>query len=157
MRLAQKFGGGQQDIARVDITPMIDIVFQLLIFLIILAQMALCEVTAELKLPEARYGNPETQQEKDRLIVNVDDQGLIYVANQRMTPQELRGTLTTLAQESMGPDGFASRPVFIRADLNLAFGKVQDVMEICRDVRIWRLSLRAKTPVDTLGNVGDVP
>jgi len=135
-------------VARVDITSLIDIVFLLLIFLMVVTITAFNEVKAELNLPAAHYANPEKRQEMDRLIVNIDRDGLIYVMNVRMSMSDLRRLLAEVARNSIGPDGFSERPVYIRADENRPFGEVQDVMDACRAVRIWKLALRTISPSD---------
>ena len=128
----------------VDIAPLIDITFLLVVFFMSIWQAAHMEVAAQLALPEAAQGNPEVQQDQDRLIVNVDKDGDYYVANARLSSEKLAGLLAREATRRLDAEGFAVRPVFIRADADLPFVHVRDVMLMCRDVRIWKLSLRTK-------------
>lgn len=139
----QRRRGGSSP-ADVDIAPLVDVVFLLLVFFMSIWQAAHIEVKAELSLPDTLQGDPEIQRDRDRLIVNVDKFGDYYVAGTRLDKQQLRLLLTREALRSRDDEGFAERPVFIRADAGLAFGTVQDVMSMCRDVRIWKLSLRTR-------------
>ena len=132
--------------AEVDIAPLIDVVFLLLVFFMSIWQAAHIEVAAELSLPEASQGNPEIQQDKDRLIVNIDRDGDYYLAKRRLTEQELERVLQREALRSQDAEGFAKRPVFIRADADLPFSDVQDVMLMCRKLRIWKVALRTTVP-----------
>lgn len=130
--------------AEVDIAPLIDVVFLLIVFFMSIWQAAHIEVKAELSLPDASQGNPEVQQDRDRLVVNIDENGHYYVANSRLSKETLAAVLAREATMAHAPDGFSDRQVFIRADADLAFGKVRDVMLMCRDARIWQLRLRTK-------------
>ena len=76
--------------------------------------------------------------------MNVDKFGDYYVAGMRLPGERLRALLAREARRLRDAEGFAERPVFIRADADLAFGRIQDVMLMCRDVRIWKLSLRTR-------------
>ena len=127
-------------------TSLIDMTFLLLIFFVSIQQVASMELAAELTLPVASQGNPELQQDRDRLIVNVDQAGDIYIARTRMTKEQLRKVLLREAERGRDVEGFALRPVFIRADGDLPFGAVQDILLICREARIWKLSLRITQP-----------
>lgn len=126
----------------VDIAPLIDVVFLLIIFFMSIWQAAHMEVAAELSLPQAVQADPEIQQDSDRLVINVDTQGSYYVANRRMAPEELQAMLYEEGQVSADAEGFSVRPVYIRGDADLAFEAVQRVMRMCQDARIWKLTLR---------------
>jgi biopolymer transport protein ExbD len=132
--------------ADVDIAPLIDVVFLLLVFFMSIWQAAHIEVDAELSLPLASQGNPELQQDKDRLIVNVDRQGHYYLAKRRLSERELEGVLQREAMRSRDAEGFARRPIFIRADADLPFRDVREVMLMCRKLRIWKVALRTAVP-----------
>ena len=41
-------------------------------------------------------------------------------------------------------DGFAKRHVFIRADVTAPYGKIQDVMAACRELKIYKLQFRVR-------------
>ena len=151
MALVKRIRHGEDKPAEVNVTSLIDITFLLIVFFISIWQVAHMELAAELTLPLASQGNPELQQDKDRLIVNLDKDGDIYIARTRLTREELGKILSREAARSREPDGFARRPVFIRADADLAFGAVRDVMLICRKAHIWRLSLRISKPKETEG------
>lgn len=94
----------------VDMTPMIDIVFQLLIFFLTTAQLAQLSL-AELELPLERGEESEEEMETG-LIVNILADGSIVVAGQ---PTDL--VALSLMAESLVSDSSA-RPVrpLVRAD-----------------------------------------
>jgi len=128
--------------AAVDITPLIDIVFLLLVFFMSIWQAAHMEVQAELVLPLAKHGDPRQQQDRDRLVVNIDQAGECYVSNRKLTPEQLAALLAEEARRSLDVEGFAQRPVIIRADGSRPWSEVRDIMALCRKNSIWKLSLR---------------
>ena len=132
--------------ADVNITSLIDITFLLIVFFISIWQVAQMELAAALTLPMVSQGNPELQQDKDRLIVNIDADKQVYIARTRMTQEELGAVLARESQRSHDAEGFGTRPVYIRADANLPFGVVQDIMRVARDAQVWKLSLRVTEP-----------
>jgi len=136
------------DVSKVDIAPLIDVTFLLIIFFMSIWQAAHMEVQAELSLPMTTQGDPEVKRDTDRLIVNVDKSGAYFVANQRLGSDQLKALLLREAARSRDEKGFANRPVFVRADAELPFGDIQEVMLMCRDARIWKLSLRTQQPVE---------
>ena len=136
--------------ANVNITPLIDVTFLLIVFFMSIWQAAHIEVAAELSLPAASQGTPEVQKDRDRFIVNIDQDGDYYIAKTRLSKEELTRLLGREARRNLDAEGFAKRPVFIRADAGLSFGQVQDVMLICRDLHIWKLSLRARKPKEAV-------
>ena len=128
----------------VDIAPLIDVVFLLIIFFMSIWQAAHTEVQADLNLPFAAQADPTLQQDQDRLIVNIDRDGDYYVASRRLDPEQLMGLLRAETARSSDAEGFAERPVFIRADAILPFKDVRDVMLMCREARVWKLTLRTR-------------
>jgi biopolymer transport protein ExbD len=136
--------GGQN--GEVDIAPLIDVVFLLLVFFMSIWQAAHMEVQAQLQLPSALQGDPEQQQDQDRMVVNIDENGDYFVANRRLTQRELTGVLYEEAERSRDAEGFSTRQIFIRGDAYRPFEDVQTVMRICRELRIWKLALRTTKP-----------
>lgn len=55
----------------VDMTPMIDCVFLLIVFFICVSKFADLDVVAEIKLPEITGGAEEKGSKKDRVVVNI--------------------------------------------------------------------------------------
>lgn len=142
----QKKKNGDGETPEVNIAPLIDVVFLLVVFFMSIWQAAHMETKATLTLPRARQGNPELPQDRDRFIINIDEHGDIYVSNRRLTEGQLARLLEHEREASHDEAGFARRPVFIRADAELPFREVQQVMRMCMQHKVWKLSLRTIEP-----------
>ena len=95
----------------IDMTPMIDIVFQLLIFFLVTAQMAQ-QTRAQLDLPKEQ-GEEEKQKEIAGLTVNVLADGSIVVNDQTVSLEALDRMIDEAIAVAGGPDKL--KPL-IRAD-----------------------------------------
>jgi biopolymer transport protein ExbD len=137
--------------ADVDIAPLIDVVFLLLVFFMSIWQAAHMEVKAELTLPQGPQTNPEIKRDQDRLVVNVDYKGDYFVSNRRYGLDELRAkVLQPEAARSRDAENFSTRTVYIRADADIEWEHVRSVMEACREVGIWKLAFRVAVPKEDL-------
>jgi biopolymer transport protein ExbD len=95
----------------IDMTPMIDIVFQLLIFFLVTAQMAE-QTRAKMELPKER-GEDTTEFEQAGITVNILADGSIVVNDQTVSLEEL----DTLVDEAIRSVGGADRlKPLVRAD-----------------------------------------
>ena len=97
----------------VDMTPMIDIVFQLLIFFLVTAQMAQ-QTRAQLDLPKER-GEEEKERELAGLTINLLGDGTIVVDG-RSVPLEALDGLVDEAVARLGAGGLESLKPLVRAD-----------------------------------------
>ena len=115
----------------IPLTPLIDIVFLLLIYFLLTTNF-LVEEGINVNLPTAQASSPQV---KTEIIVCVDRRGKTYLADQEVS---LR-TLFTLIKEQIGSD--AERPVVIRADREVVLNAAVRVMDVARAAGATRLSL----------------
>ncbi len=107
----------------IDMTPMIDIVFQLLIFFLVTAQMAE-QTRAKLDLPREQ-GEQSRESELAGLTVNVLADGSLVVNDKAVT----LGDLDALVDEAVARVGSpeALKPL-VRADRGADAGKLNEVL-----------------------------
>lgn len=119
-----------------DLTPMIDCVFQLLIFFLVVAHFAEEEREIELALPEASQAVPLTMQ-PETVAVSIDDQGRYFLGGQEVKFDELRRVLKTAGASNPG-----RQSVVVRADRRCPWGFVVAVMNVCQEAKIrhYRIS-----------------
>ena len=94
-----RIGRRQYGIAILDMTPMIDVVFLLLIFFLTTAQMAQM-ASSPVTLPE-EAGNADESAGSAGMVVNVDAMGVITVLDQSIeTPELMKRAKEVIAQDS---------------------------------------------------------
>ena len=134
--MAVKINRGNSQIF--DLTPMIDCVFQLLIFFLVATEFAEAEKEMAIKLPEATEAQPVTSRPKE-LFVNVTEQGRYFVTGKVVSRGELQDILR---QTYVNNPGRAS--VVIRADEHCQWKYIVVVMDACNKAKIrdYRVTTR---------------
>ncbi len=137
-----------------NMTPMIDVVFQLIIFFMLVTEMAQADLEV-LTLPEASEASPDNNPEKKRIVVNVlapepDGTCKVKVKGKVMNQSALHDYLKTEAQISRDPEDprLSTRALLIRADRDTTFRYIQYVMQECvkPGVGIWKIQIAVKEP-----------
>ncbi len=108
-----------------NMTPIIDIVFQLLIFFLVATRFAQEDRELEVTLPSASEAQPLIAEPRE-LFVNVDRQGRFFVDGRTIGAVELERALTQAVTNNP-----ANQSVVIRADKNVVFDHVVTVMNLC--------------------------
>lgn len=119
--------GSRRPIADINVVPFIDVMLVLLVIFMITAPLLTQGVKVELPKTEAK-AIPEAQ--KEPLIVTVDSKGNYYLnlsdkPNQPITERTLRHLVTDQLSTQQGGD---QRPVLVRGDQNVNYGKVIEAM-----------------------------
>jgi biopolymer transport protein ExbD len=122
-----------------DMTPMIDVVFQLIIFFVVTLKMT-SDVNPDIILEDGKHGVTLTQDNMppSTLEIELDRRGRISIHNATVSP----AMLTTLIKNRINRHG-NEFPVLIRADHRTQHEKVRKVMDICTAAGIWKLSFLA--------------
>ena len=118
-----------------NMTPMIDVVFLLIIFFLVSSHLAKQEVQLELDLPTADSGQTQADEQAPRLTVNVLPDGTLMLAGRRVVPSELQLRLRDRLK-NLGP-GIQVR---IRSDRTVPYRFVEPIMLACLRVGIWDVS-----------------
>lgn len=119
---------------KLDLTPMIDIVFLLIIFFMVGTQFTEMERQYDIQLPTVTDAKPLTNLPDD-IIVNVQENGTVTVNDEKQTLPELENALKTAKQN------FPGQSVVIRGDSTGPYQNVMNVLEICHRVKIRSVSL----------------
>ncbi len=119
---------------KLDLTPMIDIVFLLIIFFMVGTQFTEMERQYDIQLPTVTDAKPLTNLPDD-IIVNVGQDGEVTVHGKKQTLSELETTLKDAVQN------FPGQSVVIRGDSTGPYQNVMNVLEICHRVKIRSVSL----------------
>ena len=129
----------QQDEPGMNMTPMIDVVFQLMIFFLVTFKVDKDQINEDIRLAMAPHG-PAIEDKKDprTVIIEVDRKGHIMIGRNRLTQVQLQGLMHTAVQRS----GFGI-PVIVRADAGTRHEDVRRVMDACSSIGLWRIKFAA--------------
>ena len=124
-----------------DLTPMIDVVFLLLIFFMV-STTFIRETQLELELPEA---SGELQQpEEQSIVITIAEDGTYAVNDQALVNSQL-ATLMRALRQQIG-EGNASRQLIITADANATHQAVVRAMDAAGQLGLTRLSITTQSP-----------
>ena len=118
----------------INLTPMIDIVFLLLIFFMVGTRFTEMEREFKIQLPSVSEAQPLTSL-PDEITINVSSDGQLQVDGAVMTLQELENRLQTAKKN------YADQSVIVRGDANGAYQNVMDVLAACNRSGIQAVSL----------------
>jgi biopolymer transport protein ExbD len=110
-------------------TPLIDMVFLLLIFFLVASTFQQTERELKIALPAATSAGPITASLRE-IVVNIDAEGAIIVNGRTMDSTELAGLIE---------DGVASNPeqkVTVRGDKATAYENIVTVLDVCKGAGI---------------------
>lgn len=123
------------DDSGINLTPMIDIVFLLLIFFLAATTFARHEVEMDLKLPESGSGRPAELVHP--LVISVLADGRIVLDGREVGFEALRQRLEAAAQRSR------DQSVLVRGDRAAPFGAGIQVLDACRSARLTKVDFAA--------------
>ena len=123
---------------QLDMTPMIDVVFELIIFFVVTLTQANAK-DETVRLEDGKHGIELTPDElpPTHLIVDVARTGRISMCDVTITPAELGRRVKERMRR------YGEFPVLIRADYRAKHKAVADVMNACTMNGIWKLSFVA--------------
>lgn len=128
-------GGGEEDFT-LDMTPLIDIVFQLLIFFMVSTVFIDFSKRLDIKLPETKAAS--AVEEKKDITIEIDVKGRIYLDGQGISFKQLEEKLNSFKGQDIVDN------VMIRADKRIPYGEVIEIMGICHAAKIENISVAVK-------------
>jgi biopolymer transport protein ExbD len=132
----------------VNIAPLIDVVFLLIIFFLTVSRIGRVQVEA-LTLPEATEGQKSEPLDSGRVIVNVHKDGRIVVAGQTLEMDELEQMLRT-EYNTFGADNLS---VVLRGDREALWARISGIMRTLAEIGIDQISVAVLEP----GQAGGKP
>jgi len=134
-----RFGADAEPVeAQVQMAPLIDIVFLLICFYLLVAQLISTQSDPQVQLPT--MNTPlAAQQQPAELVINLRQDGGLIVNNESLTGESLREVLADSLARAAEP-----LRVVIRADRRQEYRRLHEVLEICRDVNVPTVILRTE-------------
>ena len=123
----------EEEEAQIDITPMLDVVFIMLIFFIVTASFVK-ESGIDVNRPDAATA---TVKERGNILVAITDTNQIWIDRRQVDPRSVRANIERLHAEN--PQG----AVVIQADKNSKNGLLVQVMDAARQAGVFNVSIAA--------------
>ena len=123
----------ERTLRTIDIAPLIDVVFLLLIFFMLTSSF-IFQPGIKVRLPRAITSEMLSE---ENALITVTAENLVYYNQRLVTLKELSSTLKTIAS--------ARLPVLIKADRKASLGRIVEVWDICRKEGVSQVNI-ATTP-----------
>lgn len=118
----------------ISLTPLLDVIFNLLFFFLLATTLRTEEAQTEITLPDS---DTAIRADTGQLAIDLTAEGEIFYQGQLMVAEELELEMLALVQEG-------ETEVLIRGDREVGLGKVYEVMDICRRAGLKAVSLQAE-------------
>ena len=140
MRVPNSLYRGEVDF---NMTPMIDVVFLLIIFFLVSSHLAKQESQMPLPLPQAISGSQAVNDEKPRVVVNVRGDGQIILAGRQIPVEQLQQRLQNELSHSN-----QDLEIRIRGDRNVPYQFVEPILLAAARSGIWNVKIAVYRPED---------
>jgi len=118
-----------------NMTPIIDVVFLLIIFFLVSSHLAQQEVQLDLDLPTATTGGPPAMRSPTRVTVNVLADGQVLLGSDPVNVEQLGRRLQYVRRQA-GSD----LEVRLRSDRHVPYRHVELVLVSCAQNGIWNVT-----------------
>lgn len=115
-----------------DITPLVDLVFLLIIFFLLSTTF---RVSPGIKIDLPSASSQKIHTEKKEIIVSVDKSGNVYVNKDAVDPASLLSRLMQSAQEDK------DTTVLIKGDREAGFGRIVDLLDTVKQTGLHRIAI----------------
>jgi biopolymer transport protein ExbD len=133
--------------AEMDMTPMIDVTFQLIAFFMFVLNFSEVDTDQRINLPSSELARPPDSPYSQPLTVQMTADDTILFAGDEMQPDALQSALMREAQiiKAYPNKKLSDVTVVLRADREAKTGKVQEVIQMCQKAGFDMFALRGKS------------
>ena len=129
--MAMTAGGGSHQKAEMNVTPLIDVLLVLIIiFLVVMPSLSHGLKTS---VPETSDQKPSTP--RDDIVVTVFGNGMVRLNQESVALEDLDSRLKAVFKSA------ANHAIFVRADKDLDFRQVAEVIDIAKGAGLDRVAL----------------
>ena len=129
----------EEDYLSGNLTAMIDVVFQLIIFFVATISMQDATINTGIELAMSPHGQEVKTKERREILIDVDKSGVIKISNTRLSPSVLLSVLKKAVAEAGG----TQIPVIIRGDANARHEGIKAAMDACAQAGIYKIKFGA--------------
>ncbi len=122
----------------VNMTPMIDVVFQMIIFFVLTVEMERDSLDERIKMAMAPHGPLVEQRDPRTVTIDVNNRGGLSISRVPLSSQQLYAVM----RNTVGIYG-QQLPVVIRGDVDTTHQHIKNAMDICTRAGLYRISFAA--------------
>ena len=132
--------------AEMDMTPMIDVTFQLIAFFMFVLNFSEVYQDQRINLPASELARPPEVAYDDPLTIQLASDDKVYFGGDELTPSALKTALLREAQiiKANPKKKVSDVTVIIRADKAAKAGKVQEIIQLCQQAEFDTFALRGR-------------
>lgn len=134
-----RFSRGTRRRPAIDISPLVDVVFQLLLFYAVTTQFV-ADDRLRLQLPEAKTAEQGASEKAELVEVVVTEDGQTLIGGRLVADRDLERELQRIVGSS------ADRTITIRGDRGADYGAVVRVLDLARGVGAKGINMAAVKP-----------
>jgi len=138
--------------AEPNLTPMLDVVMNLLVFFILGFRLFTEQVDQRLELPSSQSARPLDQSEGEALFLNLTYENKVKVVEGTNLEEQSLGQVKRWLQDKydaakrLSKDGEVNIVIIVRADKRADYANVFKLMRVCKEVGFRKLRVRADIP-----------
>lgn len=129
MRFKHHIKSSKAGIEEINVAPLIDVIFQLLIFFMLSSSFTF-QSGIHVKLPKAVTSDIL---QEENLIISITSEDVIYLNNTVYTTRELDKEIRQAVKNN--------RPILIKADRRASMGRIVDIWDLCRKMGAERINI----------------
>lgn len=132
--------------AKGDMTPMIDMTFQLIAFFMVLINFSEADQNERIRLPSSELAKPPDAPLQSPLTLQVTSEGTVIFGPDEVPVMGLKILLLREREVIKATPGRSVKDatVIIRGDRDAKTGRVQQVIKLCQETGFEKFALRAK-------------
>ena len=119
----------EHGLKQIDIAPLIDIVFQLLIFFMLTSSFVI-QPGIKVNLPKALTSEAVKQ---ETIEIVISSENVIYLNGRVTTTKEIKAIFKLAAKRQ--------QPILLKADRRASLGRVVEIWDMARDLGISQISI----------------
>jgi len=143
--MARRSASSGASTTEIDMTPMIDMTFQLITFFMFVMNFSEAEQDERIRLPLSQLAKPSDRIVEKPLTLQLTSAGAVIYAGELVAVRDIGGYLerekAVMLDAGREPN---SATVIIRADGRAKTGEVQEIIRTCQEKGFERFALRAQ-------------
>jgi biopolymer transport protein ExbD len=124
----------------INITPLVDLMFNLIIFFLVSSQFHEEERDIQVNLPQTQIAETLSSSGRSLIIINVRRDGTYVVGADSVSPDVLRETMVKAVKVNPG------QKVLVRADKQALHGYVAAAISLCKEAGISQANIGYELP-----------